>query len=420
MSRPVIGIHDPSKGLSGPSRYANAILSGLDPAEFELVVFGNPDGPYRGRDELRLIASTPAPPASFHPPVLEKPGPTTLHDQIKRFAPRVAFLSAGMVRESRRLSAIYRAHPVDLLHTQNTGCEEAPIAARMARIPKILGTFHVDSSYDLKLERNGIAHRSLEVISNRCLHRAIAVSNATGEDWIRRTGISRSRVVTIPNGVDENAFIRRTSPAEARARFLLPPDRMYVGGVGRLEPAKGFGTLIEAVSILAPEFPDLSLVLAGDGPLRQQLEEQARALGVTERVFFLGFQREVREVYEALDIFCLPSLCEAMPYALLEAMAMCLPTVASAVGGVPEAIDDGTTGFVVPPRDPKALANVLSELLNNEHLRARMGQAGRRRVVDHFNQAESVRRTIDLYRTMLREIGENGRSRSTASLRASL
>ena len=411
MMRHSLGFYEPSRGRSGPGRYVEAILSGIDPEEFDVTIFGHRDGPYRDRPGFRFVASDSSSSNNFGAGISVQTIPHSRKIIRPRLIPQTFRLWAGMRRECLDLTRVFQEHPVTLLHTQNTGCEESPIAARMAKIPRVIGTFHVDSSYDLSHRRGGLAHRSLEFLSNRCLHRAIAVSQATAEDWIRRTRIRKSRVVRIVNGVDERSFSRNVEIDEARRRFNLPDDRqIYVGGVGRLEPAKGFATLIEAIALLRDEFPRLSVIIAGDGPLRPELEEKARSLDVAGRVHFLGFQKDVRRVYETLDVFCLPSLCEAMPYALLEAMAMKLPAIGSSVGGVPEAIDHGSTGFVIPPRDPRALASSLRILLADDGLRTRMGEAGRLRVIEHFHQADSVRRTIDVYREMLLELDPRGRS----------
>src|SRR5204863_5569267 len=114
---------------------------------------------------------------------------------------------------------------------------------------------------------------------------------------------------------------RRSGVAEARRRLGWPDtDSLVIGGVGRLDQAKGFGYLLEAVALLAQAYPHLTVALAGQGPLRQTLVEQASRLGISERVRLLGYCADVQQVYDALDVFVLPSLCEALPYALLEAM----------------------------------------------------------------------------------------------------
>ena len=404
--RPRIGIYDPSHGKTGPSRYVESILGGLDPEEFEVVIFGDPGGPFGSRLGLHV-----EPVAADGPPVSGTPGGRAGPGGLGRVArgrwrhltPGLVRLWGGFGRESNRLARSFRRRPVDLLHTNNTGCEESPVAARLAGIPRVLGTFHVDSKYDLAGTRSGLGHRALECLSNRCLHRAIAVSESTKEDWVRRTRLPPDRVVTIFNGVDPDAFRRRIGADEARARLGLPGDgALLIGGVGRLDEAKGFADLIEAVALLAGDHPGLVLAIAGDGPLRPSLEAKARALGMADRVRFLGFQQDVRTVLEALDVFVLSSICEAIGYALLEAMAMGLPAVGTRVGGVPEVIVDGVTGSLVASRDPQALAASLRPMLASPELRGRMGRSGRGRIIGHFNERETVRRTIEVYR---RELG---------------
>ena len=118
--------------------------------------------------------------------------------------------SLGRLRAGRlRLAQIFRSNHVELLHTNETGCEVSAVAGRLAGIRRVLGTLHVDSTYDLQKERGGFRYRVIEHLSNHCLHKAIAVSEATKCDWLRRTHLSADRVVTIPNGVDLQAFRRR-------------------------------------------------------------------------------------------------------------------------------------------------------------------------------------------------------------------
>src|SRR5262249_14704625 len=133
--------------------------------------------------------------------------PTRAHRlRMGRLIPRTFRLWAGFVHEARSLAAVLRTHNLDLFHTQNTGCEESPLAGRLAGIPLVAGTFHVDSTYDLHRARSGFRHRFLEFVSNQCLDAGIAVSDAAGADWIRRTRMSSNRVTTIHNGIDPEHF----------------------------------------------------------------------------------------------------------------------------------------------------------------------------------------------------------------------
>jgi len=264
-----------------------------------------------------------------------------------------------------------------------------------------MGTFHVDSTYDLHRQRSGMTHRLLEHLSNHCLQTGIAVSEATKRDWVRRTHIPAARVVTIHNGIDPEKFQRQRIRAEARLQLGLPEKSLLVGGLGRLDEAKGFEYLLTAAARLRSEFPSLVVVIAGDGPLRKPLEATASQLGISQVVRFLGFQQDVQSVLDALDLFALPSLCEACPYAVLEAMATELPVVGATVGGVPELMVEGKTGLLVPPRDADRLAAALRTVLKDAELRNRMGIAGRERVIRNFQEQDMVRETIDLYRRAL-------------------
>ncbi len=420
--RPRLGVYCPGNGTGGPWRYAHSVLAGLDPAEFDVTVFSD----LTEYQPQPWVQAVPLPKASAGAaasvPVTSTPtGPSSAPGRPagrKRLLPKGVRLWAGFTKTSGQLARLIRASRLDLFHTQNTGCEESPVAARLAGVRRVIGTFHVDSTYDLHSTRSGPAHRLLEHVSNRCLDVAIAVSEETGRDWVRRTHLPAGRVVTIHNGIDPDRFVRRYSRADARQRLGLPADGLIVGGVGRLDEAKGFEYLIAAAAQLRAEFPGLCVAVAGTGPLREHLEAEAARLGVSEQVRFLGFQSDVQLALDALDVFAMPSRCEALPYALLEAMATELPAVGAAVGGVPEVIVPGETGLVVPPREPGQFAAALRTLLRDADLRARMGVAGRERVVRHFHERDMVRRTIQVYRDALRAAGPGRRTRVAAGVTA--
>jgi glycosyltransferase involved in cell wall biosynthesis len=395
-----LGLYCPGAGTGGPWRYVHSILAHLDPAEFEVTVYCDLAGDYEPRPWVKVVrlGLPPALPGGATPAPVPARRSRTL---FSRVVPPAGRLWAGFAREAGRLARLIRRNPVDLFHTQNTGCEESPVAARLAGVRRVLGTFHVGSTFDLHRDRAGPRHRVLEAFSNRCLRTAISVSDATRRDWVRRTHVPADRVVTIHNGIDPDRFRRRHPKTEARRRLGLPVDAPVVGGIGRLDPAKGFADLIEAAARLRPEFPDLCVAIAGEGPLRAGLEAEAARLGVADRIRFLGFQPDVQLTLDAVDVFALSSHCEALPYALLEAMATGLPAVGAAVGGVPEVIVPGETGFLVAPRDPPGLAAGLRPLLTDPALRDRMGAAGRERVVRSFHERDMVRRTVGVYRELL-------------------
>lgn len=405
-ARKKVAIYEPSAGPSGPARYVESLLTNIDPVEFEVCVFCHATGPYQSREGVRLERDDGDPGtgavATDRDAVAGDKQPASWRGRLKTLVPAAPKLWAGYWREARRLARLFRRYPVDLMHSQAAGCEEATLAARLAGIPRVLGTFHVDPTYDLEHARSGLRHRALEFIGNHSAHRIISVSEEVRRLWLRRTLLPATRVVTIHNGIDTERFRRGMSREEARARLGLPNDgRVLIGGVGRLDDAKGFADLIEAVAQFPDRLKTVGLALAGRGPRQEALQDQAKRLGVTDRVFFLGFCPEVQVVYDALDVLAVPSLCDALPYVVMEGMAHELPVVGSRAGGLPEMVADGETGFLVPSRNPDELGAALIRLCDSRELRAQMGHAGRARVEQHFTEGEMVRRTLALYREML-------------------
>lgn len=398
-----LGLYCPGTGTGGPWRYAHSILAGLSAEEFDVTLYCHLEGEYEPRPGTRVVRMGLGASAAESAPRQARAGRgSAVRERVRQVVPYPLRVWAGFTGTTRELAAQLREHPVDLFHTQNTGCEESPVAARLAGMPRVLGTFHVDSTCDVRRERSGATHRLLEVVSNWSLDAAVAVSEATRRDWLSRTRLPGRRVVTIHNGIDPDIFRRRTTKEMARRALGLPVEALMIGGVGRLEEVKGFVDLLDAAAHLRPGLPGIFIVLAGDGSLRETLEQRALSLGIADRTRFLGFQRDVQCVLDALDVFVLPSLSETLGYGLLEAMASELPAVGSMVGGVPEVIVPGKTGFLVPPRNPAALATALGTLLESAELRARMGSAGRERVVRFFNERDMVCRTLEIYRNMLK------------------
>ena len=312
----------------------------------------------------------------------------------------VAF-GIGTAREIRRLRDLFAREQVALLHSNNTGAEPAPIAARRARIPNVLGTFHVLPSYDLDGVRNGRRYRLLESLSMRALHHAIACCGAAKVDWQERVGFRPELCSVIYNGIDVRRVERQATPQQARESLGLPPGGPLIASLGMLHRYKGFAFLIQALPALLQKFPDAQIAIAGTGPQETELRRMAARAGVSASLHWLGFCGNARTLLEAADVYVQPSLVEACPMALLEAGAMGLPVVASAVGGVPEVILDGETGLLVPRMEPAPLSVALKTLLSDAAMRARMGAAGRVRIYENFTRERMVAETLAVYEQML-------------------
>jgi glycosyltransferase involved in cell wall biosynthesis len=205
---------------------------------------------------------------------------------------------------------------------------------------------------------------------------AIAVSRSTREFLVRRRFVPEDRVRLIWNGapLDEFAPVPPGRAARVRRELRLPDDALVVGAIGRLNAQKGHRVLLEAAARVLPRHPRARVVIAGDGDLRQELERQAGALGIAERVVFAGHRTDVPDLLGALDAFCISSLYEGTPLALFEAMASGKAIVSTSVDGCREILEDGRTGLLVRPADPAALAEGLDRLLASPDLREALGR----------------------------------------------
>ncbi len=219
----------------------------------------------------------------------------------------------------------------------------------------------------------------------------IVVSSAIGS-VMGRGGIASEQLALVYEGVPD----RRPAPGgrEALAALGVPEDALVVGNVAALTAHKDHATLIDAMMILRTTQPRAWLVIAGEGELRGVLEAQARALGVADRTVFAGFRTDLDRLLPAFSVFCLSSRLEGLGTSVLDAMALGLPVVATAAGGIPEAVLDGVTGRLVPPRDSRALAGALCEALSDEALRRAWGEAGRRRFLECFTCERMVDETL--------------------------
>jgi len=189
--------------------------------------------------------------------------------------------------------------------------------------------------------------------------------------------------------------------ADALALRCRSTSGVVLGTARRLIFLKGIEYLLDAAVVLQREFPSLRVEIAGSGPQRKALEQRVEELGLAGRVEFLGWVDDLSSVMPRWDVFVLPSLEEGLPIAALDAMAAGLPVVASAVGGVPELIEDGKTGWLVPPRDVEALTSRIRLLLNNREQRLGMGAAAQARVRDHFSLAQMTEGFGKLYDELL-------------------
>jgi glycosyltransferase involved in cell wall biosynthesis len=263
------------------------------------------------------------------------------------------------------------------------------IAARAARVPVVLSSkrgCHERRGFEL------LSAKIANVLSDRVMVNAEAVRDFVHDN----EGCAKEKMVVIPSGVDTERF-RPLPPAFFKSRLGLPEDVPVVGIVTRMRVRKGVEEFIRAMARVRETQPEVHAVIVGEGDLDPELQTLVRTLGLERQLHLLGRRSDMPEVLSAFDLFVLSSHDEGMSNAILEAMAMEKPVVATAVGGTGEVVRHGHSGLLVPAKDPEALAAAISEVLA-QPLRAReMGRLGRRIVHEGFSAQAMVRQMERLY-----------------------
>lgn len=239
-------------------------------------------------------------------------------------------------------------------------------------------------------------------IYTRLTQRAAAISNAVA-DCLRAGGVPENRIVVIPSTIDPSGLRAKRTRSELRAEIKTDPESIVLLATATLHRRKGHDVLLEAVAGLQSLEVDWRLWLAGSGPEAEALLQRVDALGLSARVDFLGQRSDPADLLEACDIFVLPSRREGLGVAALEAMAAGRPVVASAVGGLAEAVVHDSTGLLVPPENPAALNSALRGLILDPERRAALGRAGPRHVAEHYLPEQMVSAYESLYREIIQE-----------------
>lgn len=295
----------------------------------------------------------------------------------------------------RMIREVLRREKISLLHSHLYHANfYGRLAAFQEHIPAVC-TIH--NTY----ARPKLHRRFLNRWLARRSSRIIAVSGPVHDDIVRYDGVAPSKITVIPNGVDMSRFDISLSREQSRERLGVPLEGFLVGAIGRLEEQKGLSYLIEAIRILVEGGKNVSLFVVGSGREEGRLREQAANSGIADSVFFLGTRRDVPELYRAMDVFALSSLWEGGPITLLEAMASGVPVVATPVGFVPEVLQDGKNGFIVPIRDPEELAEALWKVHEDPFTAEAAAQAGRETVRDRYSHQFLAERVMAVYEETL-------------------
>jgi glycosyltransferase involved in cell wall biosynthesis len=309
--------------------------------------------------------------------------------------PRIAQIFL-LIRALLRLLHVIKKIQPDVMHaylplTSFMGS----LAGRLAGVPLIITSkrglgYHQDRNRGWRI---------FDIAAFRLSHVVTVNSNAVGEDTLKRDKGDDVKIRLIYNGVQSSNFISHNSNRrKIREELHLKPDKKVIITVANLIPYKGHHELIEAAASVTDKYPDSHFLLVGeDRGIRKDLEIRVKELGIDKNIIFLGQRNDVPDLLAASDISVLPSHEEGFSNVILESMAAGLPVVATSVGGNPEAIVNGETGWLVPPKNPDELALKIIDLLHHTEKAKKWGQAGRHRVQHHFSDKKMLDEYIKLY-----------------------
>jgi len=319
---------------------------------------------------------------------------TILEKKIREKCYKVYFLNKHRGPDLRMIPRLYRVMKdfrPDVVHTHRYVLRYTLLATLFYRVPVQIHTVH------------NIAQKEVEWMG-KVFHwfafRLGAVVPVSISQEVANTikALYGCNIYTpvIYNGIPTCYFIDKRFQDDTEKKDII------LLHIGRFQPQKNHLLLIKAYEIAKKEYPSISLWLVGDGPLRGRVEKLVKEKGFERNVKFLGVREDVAKLLSEADVFILPSDWEGVPLSILEAMAASKPVIATSVGGVPELVENGVSGILVPPGNPEALAKAILHLANDPDLRQRMGKAGQKIAIERFDISRTAREYEALYLELLR------------------
>jgi glycosyltransferase involved in cell wall biosynthesis len=311
------------------------------------------------------------------------------------------------IRAFLQLYRFFRKNSFTIVHTHSSKAGIlGRLAARAAGVPVVVHTIHGVAFHTYQAQWKNRLYIALERLCAPMSDRIISVSRLLSETALAQGIGQPHQYVTVFSGIDLDVFLsvsERLSAAEAKRRLGIPADAMVVGKIGRLFPLKGHDQFLAAAAAIAKDVPNVYFLFVGDGPLKDQLSEDARQLGLGDRLVMVGRvpPETVPDYIHAMDVVVHTSLREGIARVLPQAGAVGKPVVTYRLDGAPEVIHDGVSGYLVSPLDINHVAERTVQLLRDPELRERFGQAGRTFAVEHFSLDSMVTRINELYLTLL-------------------
>lgn len=311
-------------------------------------------------------------------------------------------LDFGIITKLRDFIA---AEKIDIVHTHGVRANlVGRVAARMAGVEIVVTTVHSLLVQDYPDLFSRLANTFIEKASRGLTTHFIAVSGGLQRALIQQ-GIQEDKITVIYNGLNPQVFLNSGSPSGRwREKAGFKPGTPLVAIVGRLHPVKGHRYFLKSAAEIIRDRTDVHFLVVGSGPERDRLEEYTRKLGIADHVTFTGFVSDVCELMPDLNLLIVPSLWEGFGLTALEAMAVGVPVVATSVGGLPEIVEHGTTGLLVPPADEEGLTRGIIWMLDHPQEAVEMAAAAKAVVEEKFTASAMARKTEELYRRLGSEV----------------
>lgn len=303
-----------------------------------------------------------------------------------------------------KLYRLLRREKPDIVHTHTAKAGfVGRIAAILARVPVVVHTFHGHVLHGYFGSFKTKFFRIVEQILARFSSVIIAVSESCRQDLIQYGISTPDHIRTIPLGLEleKFRFDKGGSRKELREEWNIPQDAFLTGIIARLVPIKRHTDLLQAIALVLPEYPDAWFAVIGDGELRTDLVSLANELHISHRVVFTGFRHDTERVYHALDLTVLTSGNEGLPVTVIESLSSGTAVVATRVGGVPELIDEGRTGFIVEPGNPSLIAEGLKKALSNPAKTKEMGKLAQDETIAKYSSQRLIKDIEKLYEELL-------------------
>jgi glycosyltransferase involved in cell wall biosynthesis len=301
----------------------------------------------------------------------------------------------GFIQLSKLVSFL-KQNRIDLIHAHGARVNFwGSFASLLTGVP-IISTEH---NIDLWRDNNYFLN-SIDGLPARINKVRVGVSDAVC-NMLKNKGVNQEKIVCIENGIDVERFNISVDIAAKRLEFGIRDGTKIIGTVGRLVEQKGHKYLLDAFKVMEDGFPDMKLLIVGDGPLMKTLKEQVSNLGLEGKVIFTGLRTDISELLAIMNIFVLPSITEGLPLVLLEAMAAGKPVVASAVSGIPYVIDDAVDGLLAGPTNFYELSEKMLMLIKNERLASELSQKAREKALSKYNAKGMIKKYENLYMNIL-------------------